>query len=71
MERNEITLTQVHRIINALQREMVAIRNEMDQSYDGSPICSFGEILYNGRENLVTQLSDIINSGYKTIRIRR
>ena len=71
MERNEITLTQVHWIIHALQTEMGAVRDEMDRSPDGSPICAIGEIILDGREALITKLNDIVESGMKTIRIRK
>ena len=70
MERNEITTTQMQWIIRALQKEMGMIRDEMDQSHDGSPTYALGEIALCGRENLVTKLNDIVESGYKTIRIR-
>ena len=71
MANNEITLTQVQWIIHALQKEMGMIRDEMDQAPDGSPISAIGEITLCGRENLVTKLNDIVESGFKTIRIRK
>lgn len=71
MANNEITLTQVQWIIHALQKEMGMIRDEMDHAPDGSPICAIGEVTLCGRENLVTKLNDIVESGFKTIRIRK
>lgn len=71
MEKNEITLTQVQWIIQALQKDMAAVRDEMEQASDGSPTYALGEIVYEGRQSLVTKLNDIVESGYKTIRIRK
>lgn len=71
MEANEITLTQVSWIIHALQTEMAQTRNEMDSASDGSPIVALGEVLLESRQALVTKLNDIVESGYKTIRIRK
>lgn len=71
MDRNEITVTQLRWMIHALQREMASVRDEMEHASDGSPIVAFGEVVYEGRANLVTKLEDIIESGYKTIKIRK
>lgn len=71
MATNEITLTQIQWIIHALQKEMGMIRDDMDKSPDGSPTYALGEVILCGRENLVTKLNDIVESGYKTIRIRK
>lgn len=69
MCKNEITKTQLNWIIHALQKEMGMIRDDMDHAEEGSPTWAIGEVLYGGRESLVTQLIDIEQSGYKTIRI--
>ena len=71
MERNEITQVQVKWIINALQKEMGMIRDEMDRAKDGSPIVAIGEVTLCGREKLVTKLNDLLESGAKSIRIRK
>ena len=71
MAGNEITVTQVQWIINALQKEMGQVRDEMDRSKDNSPTYAIGEVIIAGREELVTKLTDMIESGVKTIRIRK
>ena len=71
MAGNEITITQVQWIINALQKEMGQVRDEMDRSKDNSPTYAIGEVILAGREELVTKLTDMIESGVKTIRIRK
>ena len=66
---NEITYTQVQWIIQALNHQLGDIRDEMDRAPDGSPVQSLGEIALEGRTALVNKLNDIVNAGYKTIRI--
>ena len=71
MADNEITLTQVQWIIHALQKEMGAVRDEMDRAKDNSPTYAIGEVILAGREELIRKLNDMIESGCKTIRIRK
>ena len=66
---NEITTTQIQWIVQALNHHLGDVRQEMEGAEDDSPIQSFGELFLEGRTNLVNRLNDIVNAGYKTIRI--
>lgn len=70
MKNISLTRTQLKWIVTALQHEITGIRDEMDKAEDGSPIVSIGEVMMEGRKNLVNQLNDIIFNEQKTIRIK-
>ena len=70
MRRPELTKTQIGWIILALQHELVRVREEMDAAKDGSPIISLGECVLESRQDLIDQLEDAMNGGYKTIGIK-
>lgn len=67
MKKNQLTYTQLEWIVLALQHHMAEVRNEMDSASDGSPIQSLGEIFLEGRQNLVTTLTDMMYKKAKTI----
>lgn len=66
---NTITTTQIQWIVQTLNHYVGCIKQEMDSSSDGSPICAIGEVVMDGRTNLVNRLNDIVDAGYKTIKI--
>lgn len=70
MQKYQLTYTQLEWIVQALQHHMAEIHNEMDRSPDSAPIQSLGELFMEGRQSLVTTLSDIIYNKAKTIALK-
>ena len=68
-EINTITTTQIQWIVQALNHQLGDVRQEMDAADDDSPIQSLGEMMLESRTSLVNGLNDIVNAGYKTVRI--
>ena len=68
-EINTITTTQIQWIVQALNHQLGDVRQEMDAADDDSPIQSLGEMMLESRTSLVNRLNDIVNAGYKTVRI--
>ena len=64
-----ISKTEINWIVNALQNNIVSVRDDMENCEENSPIWSLGEITIQNLEDLITKLNDIANSGCKSVRI--
>ena len=67
----QLTLTQVHWIVLALQHHIAEVKQEMDAAPDSAPQQALGELFIEGRERLVTMLTDVLYEKAKTISIQR
>lgn len=67
--RYKLSTTELRWIINALNHTIANMKAEMDSASDDSPIQSFGELAVDGRTQLVNKLTDVIQSGAKSIGI--
>ena len=70
MGRIELTRTQLGWIAQALRNHIIQIKKEMDASEDGSPTVAIGEVILEGRQNLLTLIEDLQNGTSKTIIIK-
>ena len=61
--------TELKWIINALNLYTANVKAEMEEASDDSPIQAIGECVLQGREGLVLKITDIIESGAKTVKI--
>ena len=66
---HNLTTTELQWIINALNHDIDYTKREMDGASDGAPIQAFGEVIIDGRENLVRKLCDIVKSKTKVVGI--
>ena len=67
MRKHRLSTTELNWIINALNHDIDYTKKEMDVAADGAPIQAFGEVMIEGRENLVRKITDIIKSNVKTV----
>ena len=67
--KHSLTTTELNWIINALNHDIDFTKKEMDVASDGAPIQAFGEVIIQGRENLVRKISDIIKGNVKVVGI--
>lgn len=70
MNRSTITRNQLRWAVTALQHDVVAIREEIEESEDGSPTEALGELRVMNLLELIDQLNDIANGTQKTISIK-
>ena len=71
MTKMKITGTEIRWMINALNRDIASIKEEMDHSEEDSPIWAFGEVAIEGRESLRNRLVDFMDSDSKTISVMK
>jgi len=69
MAKYKLNRVEMKWIVAALNHNIADIKEEMDASEDGSPIYAIGEVILEGRQNLVRKLNDIIFSDVKIIGI--
>ena len=70
MAKYQLSRTQLDWIVMALNHDIGEVKREMENSSDGSPIQSIGELFIEGRQNVIRILSDVIHSKAKTIEIK-
>jgi len=70
MSKIELTRTQLGWIAQALRNNIIQIKKEIDAADDGSPIVALGEVILDGRQNLLTMIEDLENGTQKTVTIK-
>lgn len=70
MSKIELTRTQLGWIAQALRNNIIQIRREIDAADDGSPTVALGEVILEGRQNLLAMIEDLENGTQKTVTIK-
>lgn len=69
MKKYVLTGTEINMIVQALNKDIASVREDMDRAHDGDAIQAIGEVIMNSRMELVTKLNDLVNSGCKKVQV--